>query len=105
MGNVMHREGCTKNQLATIRIEKLESQEAKYLDKIHQLNEQNRLLETQNRELHWKLKNGISRQGYENLLRVKNKREATVEQMCKFDKADVNGDDFLTFTELEHACS
>ena len=88
-------------QIASIRIEKLENQEKRYIDQIHILHENNREKDTRIQDLVWKLKNGISREGYVNLLKVKNKKEPSKEEMSNFDNADINNDMFLTFHELE----
>ena len=104
MGNSVARDTSTKSQLASIRIERLERREEKYIDQIHELKEAERQHLKEIEKLNWKIDNGISRTGYENLLKAKNKKSASKEQMKKFDKADSNNDQFLTFEELEHAC-
>lgn len=99
MGSTIGRDN--RHQLASIRIEKLENAEKKYLDQIHNLKEAEREYIEHIGKMQWKLNNGITRNGYINLLKAKNKKEPTKEQLNKFDNADINGDGFLTFLELE----
>ena len=99
MGNSSSQTQCV---LMAERVRELEIQEKQFLDRIHKLQERERNLDRTVKDLSWKIDNGISRNGYYNLLNCKNGKPPSQEQMQRFDSSDVNNDNFLTFEELKN---
>ncbi len=87
-----------------LKIEKLLDSEKVYLDKIHNFKEKERYLESKVHDLEWKIKYGISKEGYINLMIAKTGQPPSQSSLDKFDEADINKDNFLTFKELQMFC-